>query len=149
MAGSFEVTTVVDRPIEEVFAYLAAGENDPRFSARVLEMRKATDGPVGVGTIFDSTVKDGGFKTRREFEITEFDAPTKIRWAERSKQPVVVPEGGYDLAAEGDGTRVRLHNVLEGRGLFGRLIEGPALKSARKGADAFGQAIKQAIEADG
>jgi uncharacterized protein YndB with AHSA1/START domain len=147
MAGSFEVTTVVDRPIDEVFAYLAAGENDPKFSARVLEMRKTSDAPVGVGTVFNSTVKDGGFKTKREFEITAFDAPTKIRWAERSKNPVVVPEGGYDLASEGDGTRVRLYNVLEGRGLFGRLIEGPALKSARKGADAFGQAIKQAVEA--
>ena len=147
MAGSFEVTTVVDRPIEEVFAYLAAGENDPKFSSRVLEMRKTTDAPVGVGTVFNSTVKDGGFKTKREFEITEFDAPTKIRWAERSKNPVVVPEGGYDLASEGAGTRVRLYNVLEGRGLFGRLIEGPALKSARKGTDSFGQAIKQAVEA--
>jgi uncharacterized protein YndB with AHSA1/START domain len=147
MAGGFEVTTVVDRPIEEVFAYLAAGENDPKFSARVLEMRKTSDAPVGVGTVFNSTVKDGGFKTKREFEITDFDAPTKIRWAERSKNSVVVPEGGYDLASEGDGTRVRLYNVLEGRGLFGRLIEGPALTSARKGADAFGQAIKQAVEA--
>jgi uncharacterized protein YndB with AHSA1/START domain len=147
MAGSFEVTTVVDRPIDEVFAYLAAGENDPTFSSRVLEMRKETDGPVGVGTIFKSTVKDGGVKTRREFEITEFDAPTTIRWAERSKNPVVVPEGGYDLAGEGDGTRVRLFNTLEGRGLLGRLITGPALKSARKGADDFGQAIKQAVEA--
>jgi uncharacterized protein YndB with AHSA1/START domain len=147
MAGSFEVTTVVDRPIDEVFAYLAAGENDPKFSSRVLEMRKETDGPVGVGTIFKSTVKDGGVKTRREFEITGFDAPTTIRWAERSKNPVVVTEGGYDLAGEGDGTRVRLFNTLEGRGLFGRLITGPALKSARKGADDFGQAIKRAVEA--
>src|SRR2546421_12292863 len=128
MAESFEVTTDVDRPIDEVFAYLAAGENDPKFSSRVLEMRKETDGPVGVGTIFKSTVKDGGFKTKREFEITEFDAPTKIRWAERSKNPVVVTEGGYDVAADGEGTRVRLYNVLEGRGLLGRLIEGPALK---------------------
>ena len=148
MAGSFEVTTVIDRPIEEVFAVLAAGENDPKFSSRVLEMRKATDGPVGVGTTFQSTVKDGGVKTKREFEITEFEAPTKIRWAERSKNPVVVSEGGYDLTAEGAGTRVRLYNVLEGRGLFGRLIEGPALRSARKGAVDFGQAIKQAVEAD-
>ena len=56
MAETFEVTTVVDRPIDEVFAYLAAGENDPKFSARVLEMRKATDGPVGVGTVFESAI---------------------------------------------------------------------------------------------
>jgi uncharacterized protein YndB with AHSA1/START domain len=147
MTGSFEVTTLVQRPIEEVFAFLAAGENDPRFSARVLEMAKATDGPVGVGTVFRSTVKDGGFKTQREFEITGFDPPARLRWTERSKNPVVVPEGGYDLTADGDATRVRLFNVLEGRGLLGRMIAGPALRSARKGAGAFGQAIKDAVEA--
>ena len=45
MAGQFEVTTEVDRPIEEVFAFLADGENDPKFSPRVLEIKKTTDGP--------------------------------------------------------------------------------------------------------
>ena len=37
MAGRFEATVVIDRPIEEVFAFLADGENDPKFSPRVLE----------------------------------------------------------------------------------------------------------------
>lgn len=147
MSGSFDVTTTVQRPIEEVFDYLAAGENDPKFSARVLEMRKVTDGPVGVGTVFASTVKDGGVKTRREFEITAYERPSRIRWTERSKNPVVVPEGGYDLRADAAGTHVRLFNTLEGRGLLGRLITGPALRSARKGADAFGEAIRRAVEA--
>ena len=38
MADSFEATTVIDRPIDEVFAFLAAGVNDPTFSSRVLEI---------------------------------------------------------------------------------------------------------------
>src|SRR5215210_8322749 len=79
MAGRFEATVVVDRPIDEVFAFLADGENDPKFSPRVLEIKKTTDGPSGVGTVYASTVKDGGVKTEREFELTEFEAPTRIR----------------------------------------------------------------------
>jgi uncharacterized protein YndB with AHSA1/START domain len=146
MAGRFEVTTVIDRPIEEVFAFLADGENDPKFSSRVLEIAKTTDGPPGVGTVYASTVKDAGVKTKREFKITEFTPPTRIRWVEMSKNLVTAPEGGYDLAPEGSGTRVTLHNVLEGHG-FGRLIEGFALRGARKGADDFGTAIKRAVEA--
>lgn len=146
MAGSFESTVVIDRPIQEVFDFLAAGVNDPKFSPRVLEITKTTDGPVGVGTIFASTVKDAGMKTRREFKITEFESPTKLRWSEVSKNAVMAPEGGYDLSPEGAGTRVRVYNVLEGHG-FGKLIEGFALKSARKGADEFGNAIKAAVEA--
>jgi uncharacterized protein YndB with AHSA1/START domain len=146
MAGQFEATVVIDRPIEEVFAFLADGENDPKFSPRVLEIAKATDGPPGVGSVFKSKVKDAGMTTQREFELTEFVPPTRIRWAERSKNIVTATEGGYDLAQEGDGTRVRIYNVLEGHG-FGKLIAPLALRSARKGAGDFGQSIKRAVEA--
>jgi carbon monoxide dehydrogenase subunit G len=146
MAGRFEGTTVVARPIEEVFAFLANGENDVKFSPRVQEIRKITDGPIGVGTRFASTVKDAGMTTKREFELTEFVAPTRIRWAERSKNAVTAPTGGYDLAPDGDGTRVTIFNELEGHG-FGKLVVGLALRSARKGADEFAASIKRAIEA--
>jgi uncharacterized protein YndB with AHSA1/START domain len=146
MAGRFGATVVIDRPIDQVFAFLADGENDPKFSARVLEMAKKTDGPPGVGTVYASTVKDAGMKTKREFKLTEFEAPSKIRWAETSKNLVTAPEGGYDLAPAGEGTSVTFFNVLEGHG-FGALIAGLALRSARKGAGAFAQAIKAAVEA--
>ncbi len=110
------------------------------------EIRKITDGPIGVGTRFASTVKDAGMTTKREFELTEFVAPTRIRWAERSKNAVTAPAGGYDLAPDGDGTRVTIFNELEGHG-FGRLVVGLALRSARKGADEFAASIKRAVEA--
>jgi uncharacterized protein YndB with AHSA1/START domain len=146
MAGRFGATVVIDRPIEEVFAFLADGENDPKFSSRVIEIAKATDGPPGVGTVYASTVKDAGVKTKREFKLTEFDPPTRIRWMERSKNLVMATEGGYDLAPAGDGTELTFFNILEGRGL-GVLIAGLAHRSARKGADAFAQTIKATIEA--
>jgi uncharacterized protein YndB with AHSA1/START domain len=146
MAGRFGATVVINRPIEEVFAFLADGENDPKFSSRVIEIAKTTDGPPGVGTIYASTVKDAGVKTKREFKLTEFDPPTRIRWTELSKNLVMATEGGYDLAATSDGTQLTYFNMLEGRGL-GVLIAGLALRSARKGADAFAQTIKATIEA--
>jgi uncharacterized protein YndB with AHSA1/START domain len=145
MAGRFDATTVIDRPIDQVFAFLADGTNDPKFSPRVLEIAKTTDGPTGVGTVYASTVKDAGVKTKREFEITEFEAPTRIRWKELSKNSITVPDGGYDLVPDGDGTRVTLHNSFEGHG-FGKLIAPLALRAARKGADDFGRAIKSAVE---
>jgi carbon monoxide dehydrogenase subunit G len=146
MPGRFDATTVIDRPSEEVFNFLADGTNDPKFSPRVLEISKTTDGPVGVGTVYASTVKDAGVKTSREFKITEFDPPNRIRWAETSKNQVTAPEGGYDLATEGSGTRVTIYNVLEGHGI-GKLFAPLALRSARKGADQFAASIKAAVEA--
>jgi carbon monoxide dehydrogenase subunit G len=146
MAGRFEGTAHIDRPLEEVFAFLADGENDPKFSPRVLEIEKTTDGPVGVGTIYRSTVKDAGMTTKREFELTEFEPPNRIRWAERSENLITAASGGYDLAAEDGGTRLTVHNELEGHG-FGKVLLPLALWSARRDADAFAGRIKQAVEA--
>src|SRR5689334_8789802 len=127
--GEFRGSAVVDRPIEAVFAFLAEGTNDPKFSPRVLEIKKEPDGPTAVGTIFVSTVKDAGMKTGRRFEITELAAPTTIRWAERSKNAVTVPAGGYDLESiSPTQTRVTIHNEFAGHG-FGKLIVGFALKA--------------------
>jgi uncharacterized protein YndB with AHSA1/START domain len=146
MAGDFRATVVIDRPIDDVFAFLADGENDPKFSPRVLQIAKTTDGPPAVGTVYASTVKDAGMKTKREFKLTALEPPTRIRWAEVSKNLVTAPEGGYDLAREGSGTRVTIYNVLEGHGP-GKLIAPLALRSARKGADDFAKAIRRAVEA--
>ena len=147
MTGRFGATVKIERPIGEVFAFLAAGTNDPKFSPRVQEIRKVTDGPIGVGTVFESKVKDAGMTTSRKFELTTFEAPTKIRWAERSKNMVTAPDGGYDLEKVTDTqTKVTIHNTLEGHG-FGKLIVGFATRAAVKDAPAFAQRIKSAVEA--
>lgn len=146
MTGQFEGTAEIARPVAEVFAFLAAGTNDQKFSPRVQKIEKTTDGPVGVGTVFASTVKDAGLTTRREFRITELVEPTRIRWSEQSKNLVTAVEGGYDLESVGDDrTKVRVFNVLEGHGV-GKLIAGFAVKAAQKDAPAFAGRIKTAVE---
>jgi uncharacterized protein YndB with AHSA1/START domain len=145
MAERFEATVTIDRPVDEVFAFLADGENDGKFSSRIVEIEKTTEGPPGVGTVYASTAKDAGFKQRHEFELTEFEPPRRIRWRELSKSPVFVPEGGYDIAPAGAGTDLTFFNELEGRGL-GKLIAPFAVRSARGGADDFAASIKRAIE---
>ena len=142
----FEATVHIDRPIEEVFAFLADGENDRKFSPRVLEIAKETDGPIGVGTIYASTVKDAGIKTQRRFELTEFVQPTKIRWKEISENSMTVPDGGYDLAPDDQGTTLRVFNELVGHGIA-KLFVGLAARAARKDADGFANRIKAAVEA--
>ncbi|MFD3842856.1 SRPBCC family protein [Streptomyces sp. NPDC058642] len=147
MSGQFQAVVDVDRPVEDVFAYLADGRNDPQFSPRVLKIERIPETPTTVGTVFKSTVKDAGMKSARQFRITELETPVRIRWAEVSKNSVTVREGGYDLEALPDGrTRVRIFNVLEGHGL-GKLLVDLALIAARKDADAFGTRIKTAAEA--
>jgi hypothetical protein len=147
MAHGFSATATINKPIGEVFAFLADGTNDRKFSPRVQEIRKTTDGPIGVGTVYASTVKDAGMKSSREFKLTEFDQPTKIRWTEVSKNAVTVPDGGYDLEPADDGaTKMTIFNNFEGHG-FGKVILPLASRAAKKDADAFAGRIKAAVEA--
>ena len=66
-------------------------------------------------------------KTSREFKLTEFEQPTKIRWTELTKNAITAPDGGC-------------HG-------FGKLILPIALRGAKKDADAFAGRIKAAAEA--
>jgi hypothetical protein len=147
MAHGFSGSTVIDKPIDEVFAFLADGTNDPKFSPRVQEIKKTTDGPIGVGTVFESTVKDAGMKSSRQFELTEFEPPTRIRWTERTKNIITVPTGGYDMERQGDSqTKVTIHNDFEGHG-FGKLIIGFVSRQGQKDAPKMAERIKAAVEA--
>ena len=147
MAHSWSATTTINRPIDQVFAFLADGTNDTKFSPRVQEIKKLTDGPPGVGTVYSSAVKDAGLKSSREFKLTEFEQPTKIRWTELSKNAITVPDGGYDLEPADDGaTRMTISNTFEGHG-FGKVLLPLANRAAKKDADAFAGRIKAAVEA--
>ena len=67
MSKHGEITITIDRPIESVFDFLADGENDKKFSARIIEIAKTTDGPVGVGTRYVSKAKDMGLTAEHDF----------------------------------------------------------------------------------
>ena len=44
-----EDSVVIERPVEDVFAYVADQTNAPHWQAGLVEVRRTTDGPVGVG----------------------------------------------------------------------------------------------------
>ena len=52
---TFENTVTIQRPADEVFAFLADFENIPRWNYAIEETKKASAGPVGVGTRYRQT----------------------------------------------------------------------------------------------
>jgi len=45
-----EQSAIIDRPIEDVFAFIGDQTNAPQWQAGLLEVRRTTGGPIGVGT---------------------------------------------------------------------------------------------------
>ncbi|HVC81182.1 MAG TPA: SRPBCC family protein [Chloroflexota bacterium] len=66
---AFENTIHVGRPVAEVFAFLADLENLPKWNYYVLDVRKRSNGPVGVGTTYHQVRKTD----EQELCITELE----------------------------------------------------------------------------
>ena len=111
---------VVERPIEEVFAYLTDPETLPEWQTTVLAVRLETDGPMGPGSRIEETRKFLGRRLDVTMEVLEYDAPQ--RFALRSRSGPVPLEVTNSLREEGEGTRI--DTVIEGEpGGFFRLAE--------------------------
>ncbi|MBO0818610.1 MAG: SRPBCC family protein [Actinobacteria bacterium] len=74
---AFENTVTINRPAEEVFAYLADAENIPRWNYAIEQTRKITPGPVGVGTVYRQT-RTIPRRSQEEFEIVAFQPPGQL-----------------------------------------------------------------------
>jgi len=63
----------IDRPVEEVFAYVSDTANDPAWHTDILEVRKTTDGPVGTGTIWHVRFKPSMGISEGDMEVVTFE----------------------------------------------------------------------------
>jgi uncharacterized membrane protein len=99
-----EHATTIERPVEEVFRFLAAPENDPQWRRGVLDIARVSG--EGVGARYRQGVK-GPFGRRipADIEITERRESELISF--RGIAGPVRPHGRYELSSEGGTTRVR------------------------------------------
>lgn len=78
--GGFETSIVVNRPIEEVAAYLSRLENDPRWRSEWVDAESASDGSLGVGT---TTILYGQFWGRRPravYAVSRYEPTELTEW---------------------------------------------------------------------
>jgi uncharacterized protein YndB with AHSA1/START domain len=78
MAHAAETVTV-NRPIAEVFEFLADGMNEQKWRPDVVSISLVVDTGPGVGTTYAQTMKGpGGRAIKGDYRITRYDAPTRL-----------------------------------------------------------------------
>ena len=80
----FEGSTIVDRPIEDVFAFVSNPANIPSYQNKVVSTRIVSQGPVGKGTRFLETVQIGPGKMDVTCEIAAYEAPRRVAFIARN-----------------------------------------------------------------
>ena len=98
----FENTIYIDRPVDEVFAFLSDFENIPKWNYYVLEVRQLSESLIGVGTTYHQVRKTD----EQDFRIIEF-APDHMVAVKTLPQSSPGLEMRFTLYEEGNTTRLR------------------------------------------
>lgn len=99
-----EESIVIDRPAEEVFAFVTTPENDRLWVSTAVERSRESEGPIGVGSRIRAVDNFLGRRIESTFEVTEHE-PSR-RSSIRLEGPIAA-RGSYVLDPEDGGTRFR------------------------------------------
>jgi len=98
----FENTVYIDRPVDEVFAFLSDFENIPKWNYYVLQVRQLSESPIGIGTTYHQVRKTD----EQDFRITQFE-PNHMIVVKTLPQSSPGLEMRFTLYEEGNTTRLR------------------------------------------
>ncbi|MEE8375286.1 MAG: SRPBCC family protein [Acidimicrobiia bacterium] len=111
-----EASAVIDRPVEEVFAFSTDIGNLALWAGPVTEATQTSEGSLGVGTTSTRVTQLLGRRFESDYEVTEYQ-PNSRYVAKTTSGPVPIVE---TLSFEGSdgGTKVTIAGELETTGFF-------------------------------
>ena len=68
----------INRPVEEVFDFVADERTEPRYSPRMLRAEKISPGPIGVGTRFGAETGTMRGAVEMMIEVTAYERPGRL-----------------------------------------------------------------------
>ncbi len=145
MAIREEHTVVIERPIEEVFAFTTDPNNESLWQSTSLETEQMTEGEVDVGTTFRNTSKFLGRRIESTYEVTENDPPHK-QCVRVTSGPL--PGSGCYLYEPADGGSTSFTQTFEAEvGGFFRLAEPLVGRAIRRQMETDMATLKDLLEA--
>jgi hypothetical protein len=101
--ATFQNTVTIQRPVQDVFAFLTDFENIPKWNYAIVETKKTSPGPVGVGTAYRQ-LRSTPTRSEEGFQVTAFE-PTSRLEVQGEIGPFTATIS-YLLEPIGDGTRL-------------------------------------------
>lgn len=138
-----ERSIIIDRPIEEVFAYVSDLRHAPEWQTGLLEVRRTTDGPPGPGTKYAFVRKFLGRKLEASNEFIAYE-PNALVTFRTTSGPMPV-EASYRFEPTAVGAKVTC--TIEMRpGGFSSLAEPLIAASVRREMEAEFGYLKDLLE---
>lgn len=142
--ATFTVTTFINRPVQEVFDFMTNPANFAQWQSGTKSAIWASEGPVGVGSIFNSIGEMMGREMKMDLEITQWSPPTV--WGIKGQTGPMKFGAISKFELKDGGTQVTQTFEGEVGGLFS-LAEGLAIKQLQKQVENDGNTLKKLLEA--
>jgi len=142
--AKFENSIVINRPVEEVFAFLSNQENNPKWQSGSLENKKTSDGPIGVGTTYHSVSQALGRRIEGELQVTEYEPNRK--YSGKSKSGSIPFELWMTFERVNGSTRIDFKAEVEIGGFF-KLAEPLVASMGKRQIEADFANLKDLMEA--
>ena len=137
-----EVTIHINRPVEQVFTFLADTKNLRTWQSALVENEQLTEGPLRVGSRFREVRRTGPRQSEIRAEITVFEPNKHFATKTLTKPQVTV---SYAFEKENGGTRITYKFVMITSG-FMRLLEPLIAGSIKKDSDSDFEKLKHVLE---
>ncbi len=139
-----ETSVLIDRPIEDVFAFVTDPNNVAQWAGPVVESKMTSDGPVGLGTTSSRITQFLGRNMEATYEITEYE-PSR-RYADKMTSGPAPINSRISFDSVNGGTKVTIQGELEGAGFF-KLAEPLMARMAKRQLATDAQTLKDLLEA--
>ena len=113
---NLDLGTLIDRPVKDVFAFVANLNNMSKWNSAVVSLQQVTPGAVGVGTKFNSVGEMMGRRIEGEVQVTAYEPDSKSGF-QMNAGPVQV-NVTITCKPVGTGTKVSLNAQGNPGGLF-------------------------------
>ena len=136
---------VINRPIDQVFPYVANLNNQTHWMEDVISSKQVSEGPVGMGTKFQQDMKMMGRSLDTQYEITGYEYPTTMSFTGTSRGMMEFG-GQYSFTPEGEGTAIDFDGYAKLTGVW-RLVEPLFAGEVRRGFNKELSELKKVLEA--
>lgn len=141
---TFEKSVVINRHAAEVFEYVTDGELFSQWATEVVESKKTSDGPVGVGTTYTHVAQMLGRRIENHYKVTEYEANRKI--AMKSTSGPVPAEFSMIVASVDGGSKFTMSAEADVAGFF-KLAEPLVARTMKRQQEANLANLKDLLEA--
>lgn len=138
-----EFSRTINRPLDEVFAFVTNPANNARWQEGLVESRMASSGPIEVGAQMIDVRKFLGRDMESKLEVTAFEPNKKFA------QKVISGPLPFEIimAFEGVGNTTKLDLLAQGEpGGFFKLAEGMVQKQLQSQLEGDAERLKKALE---